>query len=142
MNKFNYQLDELFGRYCLIEQKRYGIPNEKFLYKIVGTLQSNAWSEVPVDANDRDKKLHDHSEEVVNVICCGICEERVERYRLCDVFILPKEQDTRWQDLKELLEADIQNNLEIQNELVQHAIDVEQWVLDKMEQLEAEDVED
>lgn len=86
---FNYQPDELFGRYCLIEQKRYGVPNEKFLHKVINTLNSNAWSNVPVDNCDKEIKLHDHCEQVVNVICCGVSEDKVERYRLCDVELLP-----------------------------------------------------
>ena len=40
-----------------------------------------------------------------------------------------------WQKLKEWLEQDIQDNLDSENELVQHAIEVEQWVLDKMQEL-------
>lgn len=145
---FNYNQDELFGRYCFIEQKRYGVPNEKFLYKIIGTFQSNAWSEVPVDANDRDMKLHNHSEKVVDVICCGVCEEKVERYRLCDVYILSNQEDTKWKKLKEWLKeiktssekqmkearinTDYYTRASVQNLAVER-------VLDKMQELEGED---
>lgn len=107
---FNYQPDELFGRYCLIEQKRYGVPNEKFLYKVINTLNSNSWSDVPVDYCDKDRKLHDHCEQVVNVICCGVSEDKVERYRLCDVELLPNklqsqldQQKVMWNELKEFV---------------------------------------
>ena len=80
--------DELFGSYCYIEQKRYGVPNEKFLYKIIGKFTSNAWSNVPVDANDKEPHIFNHSEEVVNVVCCGVCEDKIERYKLSDVEII------------------------------------------------------
>lgn len=46
--------------------------------------------------------------------------------------------DDKWHKLKELLEKDIQENLCSKNELVQHAIEVQQWVLDKMQELEEE----
>lgn len=133
---FNYNQDELFGRYCFIEQKRYGVPNEKFLYKIIGTFQSNAWSEVPVDVNDRDMKLHNHSEKVVNVICCGVCEEKVERYRLCDVYVLSNQEDTKWQKLKEWLEYRTAENGVFDN---YDSLAVEDnLILDKMQELEGE----
>ena len=80
--------DVLFGSYCYIEQKRYGVPNEKFLYKIIGKFTSNAWSIVPVDANDKEPHIFNHSEEVVNVVCCGVCEDKIERYKLSDVEII------------------------------------------------------
>lgn len=80
--------DKLFGSYCYIEQKRYGVPNEKFLYKIIGKFTSNAWSNVPVDANDKKPHIFNHSEEVVNVVCCGVCEDKIERYKLSDVEII------------------------------------------------------
>lgn len=109
MNKnFNYQPDELFGRYCLIEQKRHGVLNEKFLYKVIGTLNSNAWSDIPVDIRDKEIKLHNHCEQVIDVICCGVSEDKVERYRLSDVELLPSklqhqldQQKAMWNELKE-----------------------------------------
>ena len=114
---FNYNQDELFGRYCLIEQK-YGVPNEKFLYKVINTLNCNSWSDVPVDFWDKDRKLHNHCEQVVNVICCGGREDKVERYRLCDVELLQNDLQTQldhqkamWNKLKEWVgDNTIENN--------------------------------
>ena len=91
--------DELFGSYCYIEQKRYGVPNEKFLYKIIGKFTSNAWSNVPVDANDKEPHIFNHSEEVVNVVCCGVCEDKIERYKLSDVEIISN-KDRQLADLE------------------------------------------
>lgn len=48
------------------------------------------------------------------------------------------QQEARWQKLKELLTQAIQEQLDCSHELVQHAIQVEQWVLDKMQELEKE----
>lgn len=45
-------------------------------------------------------------------------------------------QKAMWNQLKELLEKDIKKCLNSDNELVQHSIEVEQWVLDKMQELE------
>ena len=91
--------DELFGSYCYIEQKRYGVPNEKFLYKIIGKFTSNAWSNVPVDANDKEPHIFNHSEEVINVVCCGVCEDKIERYKLSDVEIISN-KDQQLADLE------------------------------------------
>lgn len=142
--KFNNQPDELFGRYCLIEQKRYGVVNEKFLYKVINTLNSNVWSDVPVDNCDKEIKLHDHCEQVVNVICCGVSEDKVERYRLCDIELLPNKLQTQldqqkamWNELKEWLEYRTAENGVFDN---YDSLAVEDnLILDKMRELEGED---
>lgn len=104
--------DELFGSYCYIEQKRYGVHNEKFLYKIIGKFTSNAWSNVPVDANDKEPHIFNHSEEVINVVCCGVCEDKIERYKLSDVEIISN-KDQQLADLEAKL-AEAQKTIEIQ----------------------------
>ena len=96
--------DELFGSYCYIEQKRYGVSNEKFLYKIIGKFTSNAWSNVPVDANDKEPHIFNHSEEVINVVCCGVCEDKIERYKLSDVEIISN-KDQQLADLQHKLKV-------------------------------------
>ena len=96
---FALTTDGLFGSYCYIEQKRYGVPNEKFLYKIIGKFTSNAWSNVPVDANDKEPHIFNHSEEVINVVCCGVCEDKIERYKLSDVEIISN-KDQQFDDLE------------------------------------------
>lgn len=135
---FNYQPDELWGRYCLIEQKRYGVVNEKFLYKVINTFNSNAWSDVPVDNCDKEIKLHDHCEQVVNVICCGVSEDKVERYRLCDVELLPNklqqqldQQKAMWNELKEFVGKNADNYDESISSICY-------LILDKMQELEGD----
>ena len=75
-----------FGDYCLIEQKRYaGHDNEMFLYKVIrGNMTCNNWMRVPVDGRVKEYDRGDMS-EVIQVICCGVDETKVETVRLCDV---------------------------------------------------------
>jgi hypothetical protein len=73
-----------FGDYCTIEQKRYGAPNEFYQYKVIGRLRSNSYRAVPVDGcaphNVRGEMC-----DVVRVICCGVLEDTVEKFRIQDV---------------------------------------------------------
>jgi hypothetical protein len=73
-----------FGDYVEIEQKRYMGENEMYLYKVIGTLKSNAWVDVPVQTPAKET-LHKEFELVVSCICCGICETEVLKYRIKDV---------------------------------------------------------
>ena len=73
-----------FGDYCSIEQKRYGVDNEMFKYKVIGGGRANYYREVPVDARKPANSIGDMC-DIVKVICCGVCEEKVETFRLQDV---------------------------------------------------------
>ena len=73
-----------FGDYCLIEQKRYGVPNEMYVHKVIGGLRSNAYVDVPVQI-PRAETIHDEVVDVVACVCCGVCERDILRYRLSDV---------------------------------------------------------
>ena len=73
-----------FGDYISVEQHRYGADNEFYIHKVIGTLKSNKWMDVPA-INHNGMTLHDHMEEVVNCICCGVSETEVIRYRIKDV---------------------------------------------------------
>ena len=80
---------DVFGRYCRIEQFRYHSPNELFLYKVVASLRSNSWCEVPYKTASHEV-AHDHIEDCVLAICCGIDETKVQRFRAADVEFLPQ----------------------------------------------------
>jgi hypothetical protein len=80
----NMKLDFGFGDYCTIEQHRYGCKNEHYAHKVIGTLKSNAWVDVPV-TGFAEEVLHDEMEDVVACVCCGVDERRILRYRLSDV---------------------------------------------------------
>jgi len=73
-----------FGDYALIEQKRYGVPNEMYVHKVIGRLHSNSWVDVPVQTPAR-QSLHSEGAEVVACICCGVDERHVLNYRVVDV---------------------------------------------------------
>lgn len=72
-----------FGDYCVIEQKRYGAENEHYTYKVIGKGKANYYVPVPVDANNT--KATGEMCDVVKCICAGVCEEKVETFRLRDV---------------------------------------------------------
>jgi hypothetical protein len=72
-----------FGDYCLIEQKRFGIPNEMYLHKVIGHLRSTAWVDVPVKVS-RMETNHKEMVDVIACVCCGIDEREILRYRESD----------------------------------------------------------
>lgn len=73
-----------FGDYAIIEQKRFGVPNELFTHKVISTLRSNTWVDVPVKT-PRKEVIHDEIEEICLCICCGVDETEVHRYRAKDM---------------------------------------------------------
>jgi hypothetical protein len=72
-----------FGYYVLIEQKRYGVENEMYVHKVIGTLQSNAYVDIPVRSTK--ETIHTKIVDVVACVCCGVCEREILRYRVEDV---------------------------------------------------------
>lgn len=78
-----------FGDYVQIEQKRYGIPNEIYCYKVIGAnSKSNAWVNVPVQT-PAEEVLHDTMEDVVRCVCCGVDEREILKFRVKDVVKTP-----------------------------------------------------
>ena len=73
-----------FGDYCLIEQKRYRGANEMYQHKVIGTLRSNTYVDVPVQTPPVEN-IHPEVVNVVNAICCGVEERQAFRYRVEDV---------------------------------------------------------
>ncbi|MGX5087103.1 hypothetical protein [Enterobacter sp. UPMP2052] len=73
-----------FGDYALIEQKRFGAPNEMFVYKVVSQISSNAWVEVPVTVGKKEE-IHYDCEPVCLCICCGVDETEVRKFRVKDM---------------------------------------------------------
>ena len=89
MKEFVVTGADMFGRYCLIEQKNYRFsPNEFYIYKVVSSLRSNCWCEVPYKTGTHEV-LHDSIEDCVLAICCGVDEPYVQRFRMADVELLP-----------------------------------------------------
>jgi hypothetical protein len=73
-----------FGSYVTVEQKRYGCDNEQYLHKVINRLKSNMWVEVPVQSPAKEV-MHNYMEEVVSLICCGVSETEVLKFRIKDV---------------------------------------------------------
>ncbi len=96
-----------FGDYVAIEQKRFGVENEIFLYKVIGTLESNGYVDIPVRVADPEV-CHDKIVPVAACVCCGVSERTVCRFRISD--LLPVEE-SKWagysasQDIRTLLDA-------------------------------------
>ena len=76
-----------FGDYCKIEQECFGADNEFYRYKVVGAGQANYYREVPVDSTAPHNSKGDMV-DVIKAIRCGVCEEKVETFRLSDVTTL------------------------------------------------------
>lgn len=89
MSEFVLTGSDVFGRYCRIEQLRYGVPNEMYLYKVVASLRSNCWCEVPYKTASKEVR-HDSIEDCILAICCGIDETEVLRFRAADIEFVPK----------------------------------------------------
>lgn len=84
-----------FGDFCVIEQKRHGGPNEKYIHKVIGRLQSNTWVDVPVQspATETIHNVGNILVDVVACICCGVQETEVRKYRIEDVKKVIKNQN-------------------------------------------------
>lgn len=80
----NYEIEFKFGDYAIIEQKRHGVPNEMFVYKVIGQLRSNTWVDVPVQS-PATETLHEEMDDVCWCICCGVDETKVRAYRVKDM---------------------------------------------------------
>ena len=73
-----------FGDYVEIEQKRYGVKNEMYIHKVIGTMKSNIYVDVPVKEPAKET-LHSEVVDIVECITCGVVEKEVLNYRISDV---------------------------------------------------------
>lgn len=89
MSEFRLTGSDVFGRYCLIEQLRFYAPNEMYVYKVIKSLRSNCWCDVPYKTASKEV-LHDSIEDCVLAICCGVDETEVLRFRTADVEFVPE----------------------------------------------------
>lgn len=89
-DKYNMPPLGLFGRRCII---LHGFNKEPFVYRIVNSgILSNAWSEPPLTYySEKEPIIHDHSEEVLIVVCDTLIDERSKlvRVALKDVELMP-----------------------------------------------------
>ena len=90
-SRYNYDIGNLFGRYCLIVS---GVKKSKRLYRIIRSgLKSRLWSEIPLiyESVYRPNK-HDKAEDIVFVVldenineCTRIVRVRVKDIELVDM---------------------------------------------------------
>ena len=73
-----------FGDYCTIEMKRYGCCNETYVHKVIQSLRSNVWVDVPVQS-PATETMHKEMVDVIRCVCCGVREDTILRYRVSDV---------------------------------------------------------
>ena len=93
MSDFKLTGSDVFGRYCRIEQFRYCKPNEMHIYKVVSSIRTNTWCEVPYKEASKER-WHDRMEDCILAIHCGIDETKVQRFRIADVeFVTRNECD-------------------------------------------------
>jgi len=89
---FNYNLkDPVFGRYCLVEEHLYGVPNRMLLHKCIRVLGSNCYRDVPLEASQPGNVWHPEGTNVVVVACCGLDEDRTYRVPMSKIHFLPRD---------------------------------------------------
>lgn len=94
----------VFGDICVIEQHRYGAPNEFYGYKILETKRSNSWVEVPVKGNG-EAVLHDHLDDVVSCVPNSIGDYMPMNFRVKDLksITTAKSRDPSFNLLNEIM---------------------------------------
>ena len=94
MSDFKLTGSDVFGRHCRIEQFRYVKPNEMHIYKVVSSIRTNTWCEVPYKEASKER-WHDRMEDCILAIRCGIDETKVQRFRIADVEFMPRKECDR-----------------------------------------------
>lgn len=81
---------DMFGRYVKIPHVL-AEDGEKFIFKVVGRLQSNAYCNVPIGGINNKIEIHKEIIDVLHVIQCGVDETEVLTVALKDCeFIEPR----------------------------------------------------
>ncbi|WP_017728550.1 hypothetical protein [Halalkalibacterium ligniniphilum] len=78
-----------FGDYVQIEMYRYHSENEFYIHKVVNSLESNVWVDVPIKCVPTETS-HNQMEKVLSVIQCGVDETKVIRVREKDCKLLKR----------------------------------------------------
>lgn len=92
-NEFRLTGSDVFGRYCLIEMKRFVTPNEFYVHKCIKSYRSNCYRDVPLKFGEGEYVHAGRCVDVVSVITCGIDETEVFAVPLDSIkFIEPQER--------------------------------------------------
>lgn len=91
MSEFVLSGQELFGRYARIAYGHaLGGEQDYHIYKCIQSFRSNCYCDVPLTYQTENNCYnHDDIVDVVNVIHCGIDENRVIRVALNDIELIP-----------------------------------------------------
>lgn len=100
MSEFVLTGSDVFGMYCSIEELRYYGENQFITYKVINSLRTNRFCDVPYK-DLSEEYTHDTMEDCVSVIRCGVLENKVQRFRIADVKFISCNDFGR----KELLEV-------------------------------------
>lgn len=94
MSEFVLSGQELFGRYARIAYGHaLGGEQDYHIYKCIQSFRSNCYCDVPLTYQTENNCYnHENIVDVVNVIHCGIDENRVIRVALNDIELLPVEE--------------------------------------------------
>lgn len=84
MSEFTINAD-MFGRYVKIPT---GFSGELHTYKVVGRFNSDGYCDVPIVYNT-EMTVHPECVDVLNVIHCGVAEDKVIRVALKDCKLIP-----------------------------------------------------
>lgn len=79
--------EDMFGRYVKISHVL-AEKGEKFIFKVIGRLQSNAYYNVPIGGVNTQIEIHEEIIDVIHVIQCGIDETEVLTVALKDCDLL------------------------------------------------------
>lgn len=95
-NTYNMPPLGLFGKRCRI--KHVSNMKEGFVYRIVNDgIVSNTWKELPFGRIPHENVKHNHSEEILIVVCDTLINDdsKLERVRLKDVEIMDEPQERK-----------------------------------------------
>ena len=96
--------DDYFGRYAWVPT---GVKNNLHMYKVVGALRTNRYSETPLTpATIHNPYNHGDVADVFNVIHCGIDESEVVRVAMKDCELVGIENPP-WEWLINHVDADV-----------------------------------
>lgn len=103
-NEFRLTGSDVFGRYCRIEMKRFGVPNEFYVHKCIRSYWSNYYRDVPLKFGEGEYVHPGKCVEVVGVITCGLDEKEVFPVPLDSVEFIEPPNDKTTYSLKVLPE--------------------------------------
>ena len=100
-DEFRLTGSDVFGRYCLIEMKRFGVPNEFYIHKCIRSYRSNYYRDVPLKFGDGEYVHPGRCVDVVGVITCGLDEKEVFPVPLDSVEFKDQEEEVTCHDVRQ-----------------------------------------